>query len=368
MLALVLTGTAAAQCLKLAEVNAEKPDGQLLQQIGQESDDAKKMPLLGRFLADYPKSEAAGWVLEQLQAGYIKSGNPDKILETGEKILALAPDCAESAHQSLKAAEAKKDPDLIRKWSDRASQAALKVMKSAKPADEGEAATWAVRVDWARQANIYTEYSLYAASLRTADPKQKIQLVETLEQRNPDSEYLLKAYPQLFLGYRQTGANDKALALAEKVVAKDQSDPDLLLVVASDCLAKKKDPEKVHAYTAKVAEVVAAQPKPEGLADADWQKMKGARLGAAHFMDGALYYAEARWPQTDKQLRAGLPHMTDLQMKAEALYYLGFANYKLVKAQEAAEFYRQCAAIDSRFQAPANKNLQAIKREYHGIK
>ena len=237
-----------------------------------------------------------------------------------------------------------------------------------KPSDAGEADTWAKRADWAKQVNTYTEYAVYAAALQTTDPKKKIELVESLEQRNPSSEYLPKAYGQLFLAYRQTGANDKALALAEKVLPQDQSDPDMLLVAASDYVAKKKDPVKVHAYTAKAAEMVASQPKPEGVADADWQKMRGARLGAAHFLNGSLYYAESNWAQADKQLREALPHLENAQVKAEALYYLGFANYKLEKGQEAANYYRQCAAIKSRFQALANKNLQGIKNQFSGVK
>jgi len=357
-----------AQCFKLAEVNAEKPEGQLLQQIGQESDEAKKLALLEKFTAEYPQHEAAGWVLEQAQAAYLKANNPDKALEAGEKILALAPTCVESAHQSLKAAEAKKDADLILKWSAATSGAALKVINSPKPSDEAEAESWKGRVDWAKQVNTYAEYSLYAAALQNPDPKKKIALVEALEQRNPASEYVAKAYGTLFLAYRQAGENDKALVLAEKVLAKDQSDPDMLLVVSSDYLAKKKDHEKVHAYTAKVVEVVNAQPKPEGVSDADWLKVKNARLGAAHFMNGTLYYAESNWGEVDKQLRAALPVLDNPQMKAEALYYLGFANYKLEKAQEAADYYRQCAAIKSRFQALATKNLQGIKAQYRGIK
>jgi TolA-binding protein len=55
-------------------------------------------------------------------------------------------------------------------------------------------------------------------------------------------------------------------------------------------------------------------------------------------------------------------------MKAEALFYLGQANYKLEKAQDAANFFRDCAAIKSRFQATAAKNLAAVKAQYRGIK
>jgi tetratricopeptide (TPR) repeat protein len=368
-LALMLAaGPAFAQCFKIAEVDAEKPDGLLLQQIGQEANEASKIALMEKFLAEYPKHDATGWVLEQAQALYIKANNPDKALAAGDKIYALSPDCAETNHQALKAAEAKKDPDLIAKWSGLTSQAAAKMAASPKPADEDEVDAWSKRVDWAKQVKTYTEYSLYATALQVTDPKKKIELIEALEQRNPSSEYLPKSYGQLFIAYRQAGVNDKALALAEKILATDQSDPDMLLVVASDYVAKKKEPAKVHAYSAKAAELAAAQPKPEGVADADWQKLRGVRLGAAHFLNGSLYYAESNWAQADKFLREALPYLDNPQLKAEALYYLGFANYKLEKAQEAANFYRQCGTIKSRFQALANKNLQGIKSQYSGVK
>ncbi|HWQ56496.1 MAG TPA: hypothetical protein VN442_22610 [Bryobacteraceae bacterium] len=357
-----------AQCFKIAEVNAETPEGQLLQQIGQESDDVKKLALLEKFAAEHAKHEAVGWVYEQAQAAYSKAGNPDKVLELGGKILALSPDCVESAQQMLKAAEAKKDLDLIRKWSDQTSQIALKVANAPKPADEDQVEAWKNRADWARQVNTYTEYSLYAAALQAPEPKKKIELLEALQARNAKSEYLAKAYGQLFLAYRQAGANDKAVALAQKVLATDESDPDMLIVLASDYLAKKKEPEKVHAYSAKVVQIMTAQPKPEGVSDADWQKRRNAMLGAAHFVSGSLYYAQARWPQADKELREAVPLLDNEQVKAEALYYLGFANYKMEKGQEAANFYRQCSTIKSRFQALAAKNLAGVRREFTGIK
>jgi hypothetical protein len=58
---------------------------------------------------------------------------------------------------------------------------------------------------------------------------------------------------------------------------------------------------------------------------------------------------------------------SNANLKPEVLYLLGFANYKLDKAQEAANYYKACAAIKSQFQALAAKNLQGIKNQYHGI-
>ena len=68
-------------------------------------------------------------------------------------------------------------------------------------------------------------------------------------------------------------------------------------------------------------------------------------------------------------MRSALPLVgSNQEIKAEVLYELGFANYKLEKPQDAANFYRDCSAIKSQFQPLAVKNLQGIKTQYRGIK
>jgi hypothetical protein len=41
-------------------INPGTPEGQVLQSLGQETDDTKKISLAEDFLAKYPKNEAAG--------------------------------------------------------------------------------------------------------------------------------------------------------------------------------------------------------------------------------------------------------------------------------------------------------------------
>jgi tetratricopeptide (TPR) repeat protein len=372
VIALLLTAaatTASAQRFSIGEVDAQKPEGQLLQQIGQESDDTKKLALMEQFVTKYPGDKALGAVYDQMQAAYIKTNQPDKVIEVTEKLLALDPLYAVAAHQGLKAAEAKKDPDLIKKWAGITAQTCQKVVSSPQPTAADEIEDWKKRVDWASQAKTYADYSLSAAALQAADPKKKIELIEALEAQNPKSQYLPPAMPALFLAYRQAGANDKALALAEKTLATDQSNEDMLLVVADNCLQHKKEPEKVHAYSAKIVEIMNAKQKPEGVSDADWQNRKKTVTGIAYYMNGKLYYTENKFADTDKQLRAALPLVQDnAQLKPEVLFYLAMANYKLEKAQEAANFNRECAATKSPFAATCAKNLAAIRTQYRGVK
>src|ERR1700690_4362908 len=122
LLALLLACGALAQRHKV-NINTETPEGQALQQIGQESDEAKKLAACDKFTQDYPKSENLAWVYGEMQPLYVKANQPDKAVEAGEKIMATDPENLETALATLKASEAKKDPDLVKKWS--ATTAAL---------------------------------------------------------------------------------------------------------------------------------------------------------------------------------------------------------------------------------------------------
>ncbi len=356
------------QCHKLAEVNSGTPEGQLLQQAGQEEDAAKKLALEEQFVTQYPQHEAAAWVYEQLLTGYVKANDADKALAVADKLAAMPPECVENAQQTLKAAELKKDPDLVLKWSGKTADLAQKVVASPQPTDADEVENWKARVDYARQVNTYTEYSLYAMALGTADPKKQVALLEALQQRNAKSEYFAKAIDTLFVAYQKSGANDKAVALAQQTAAAGTPSEDMLLVLTDDA-AKKKDGDKVHAYSAKLIEIMSSKPKPEGVADADWTKRKNTFVGLAYSMSGQQYLSDGNLAQADAELRKSLPLVEgNVAVKTEVLFYLGVTNYKMEKVQEAYTFFKACAAVSSPFQATATKNLNAIKAQFHGVK
>ncbi len=363
---------------KMEEVDSEKPDGKLLHEILQESDLAKKTALMEQFATQYPKLEGTAWVLEQLQAGYVKAGDPDKIISAGERLLVLDPDDPEAALQCLKAAELKKDPAMVKKWSATTSANARKMAATPKPAEADAVESWKTEVDYAKQVDTYSEYALFSAALQSRDPKTTIDLAETLEQRNPQSEYVPKVQQVQFVAYRQANDNAKAVALAEKVLATDQSNEDMLLVVSDNYLQAKKDPEKIHAYSAKIVEIMASKAKPEGTSDADWNAHKTQVTGLAYYMSGKQYAADNKHAQVDQQLKKALPLVEAspalASLKPELLFLLGLSDYKLAgagnpeKAQEAANYFRACAALKSNYQATAAANLKRIQTEYHGIK
>ncbi|HEX8985020.1 MAG TPA: hypothetical protein VF767_06310 [Bryobacteraceae bacterium] len=370
-LALAATvATAPAQRHKLATINAETPEGQLLQQIGTESDEAKKTALLEDFVAKFPQHEGVPWVYEQLIGAYSKAGQYDKALATGDKLIAADPDDVESAYACLQAAEAKKDPDLVVKWSGATSAAARKIVQSPKPADAGEAEDWARRVDYAKQVDVRTEYSLYATMLQTADPKKRVLLGDALEQRNPESQYLAQMRDSRFMAMVQAGDTAKAMALADKAIEKNQASPEMLVAVAQDSLSKKQF-DKASELAKKAAEEAAAKPKPANVSDDDWARWKTQIAAPAHWIAGIGAASQKKWAAADQDLRAALPGLkNNREMLAEALFNLGLANYRIAeagnpeRARDALRFSRECAAIPGRFQGPASTNVKAISTQY----
>ena len=366
---LALAAAAWGQRHPAGDIVAEKPEGALLMQAINETDAARKAALLDQFCEKYPKADNVAWALETLQGLYVKGGQSEKIIATGEKLLAIDKEDPESALQNLKAAEALKDLPGIRKWGALASANARKMASAPQPSDAAAVESWKADVSYAQQVDVYTEYALFRVAVESRDPKATIEFGEALEAQNPKSQYLAQTTGSLFNAYRQSGANEKAVALAERVLATDQSNEDMLMVVADNYAAQHKNPEKVHTYTEKTVQVLAQKPAPAGLSESDWSKRKDQLTGLAHYLDGKLYYTEKKYVEADRELRGALPLAeTNPAMKPEVLFMLGDANYNLKKAQDAADYFKACAALPGPMQATAAKNLQGIKSQYTNIK
>lgn len=159
-------------------VNPGTPEGKLLRQVGEEPDDAKKAELMEQFLTQYPDHEGAVLVYSQMVVTCAKLGQFDKAFAAAEKVLAQDPTDLDTAFSAVKAAEAKKDPDAVRKWAVQSSDLARKVAQAPKAGDEDDNA-FKQRVESAKQLDTYTEYALYAAALQAPEAARKVELLKT---------------------------------------------------------------------------------------------------------------------------------------------------------------------------------------------
>ncbi len=345
-------------------INPNTPDGQMLESIQKESDPAKKQELLQQFIKTYPTSAGTGWAWGQLQAGYLQGKEYDKALEAGEKSLIADPDNTEVAYDNLKASEAKDDPDGVMKWSAATSKAARKEVAGFREGYDDKA-----RLDYAKQVDTYTEYAIYAMSAKTTDAAKIVALVESLEQRAPQSPYLGKAYGRYLNALQQAGQKEKAGAAAEKELQRDPNNEDVLAFAASNSLQKNNAPETLT-YAAKLAEVMQSKPKPDDIAEADWTKKKEGMLGLAYWMEGVTYNGQHEYAKADKSLRSALPLVKEnAQLLPIVLFHLGVADFELGKTsknrallRDALKFSEQSAALKSPMQTEAANNVKAISR------
>src|SRR4029078_3376519 len=119
--------------------------------------------------------------------------------------------------------------------------------------------------------------------------RKKIEYLDELQQRYPDTQYLKPALLLYFLGYQQIGDTRKAFLMCEKMLERDQTHEDVLLLVADTLFRQKSDSKRVLAYSKKIIELMRVKTKPAGLTDAAWERQKSTLTGLAYSMIGGVY-------------------------------------------------------------------------------
>jgi hypothetical protein len=222
-------------------------------------------------------------------------------------------------------------------------------------------------VEFAKQIDVYTEYSLSTAAIES--PDKAIDLVDTLLAQNPKSQYLAQCAGVYLAALGKQGA-DKQIAGANKLAAGAPNSEEVLFVLMNGNRAR--NPAAAHTHAVKLIAVLKSKPKPQGVAEGDWESRKSAMLGSAYFIAGVVEGDKMQaWADCDRNLRAALPYVSKDPVSAAAAYfYLGLANYQLgkmigdkTKIQEAVKFSDQAAAIKSPYQSQAFNNSLLMKRE-----
>lgn len=349
-------------------INTGTPEGQILQNLGQETDDARKVALAEDFLAKYPKHEAAGWVASQLESVLLAQKNYDKVLQVADMAYANGPDM-DVAYYALKAAVAKDDKDQVKTWSARTSEAAQRLIAAAGTPADADAKN---QLDYAKEVAKYADYALYAAALK-AEPKQVVELVDQMEKQDPKSQYLPLIAADYFSALEKSGEGGKACPAAERMSAGASKNVEAMLFSA-DCSMRAQKGAGMVTYGDKALEAVASRTKEEGMSDAEWTAKKDSMMGSAHWYVGVGYSLEGRYGPANKSLRAALPLLKgNEQFRGMCLFYLGLANYSLGKQigdrgqiRQGLQFFQQAAAISNPMQEQASRNAKLVANELGG--
>jgi hypothetical protein len=370
LVVLLVSGALGAGRHKL-DIDPESEDGILLQRIQQEPLPERKLAFLEKFVDHYPKATSLPWVYEQLLPIYATAKQWDKVLATTQNLLALDPFDVDSAFSGLQAAEAQKDTELIRKYAIACWDAGSKAALAQKPADADDVADWTKQIEFANQSLAYAEYVLASQAALEPNSRRKAELIQAVEQRNPQSKYL--AAVKRNIRVREEANPGQAFAMAERGLAEDPNNEDYLMRIANHYMSREEDLSKVLTYSLRVLEVMDRKARPQGVTAEDWEKKKTRYTGGANWMVGVVYGKQARYGLSDRYLRAALAQIQDdAQLLAAAYFYLGYDNYALAgqlrdkgRAIEAAKFSKLCLAIDGPFQPLAQKNLEVLRNDFN---
>jgi hypothetical protein len=282
----------------------------------------------------------------------------------------LAQEDLETNLQNLKDAVAKKDVDTVKKLAVETSAAAKKQLEAQPPSDPGEKENWQKHLEYVRDVQLFCEYSLFATGIQ-GTPAQTVELIGLLENMNPKSKYLEDAYARYFVALNSTGQGAKIPAIAEKALASQPDNLDLLLISTDGALSRG---QWDRAGTLGRRMITAAQKNtkpPEGVPEAEYEKKRTQAINHGHYAVGMSAAARNQYAEADRELRAALPSLQGNNgLLGPALFQLGVANYNLGKMTlnkgkmlDAVKFSQQSAAIQGPVQQQAYRNAMLIQQE-----
>jgi hypothetical protein len=293
------------------------------------------------------------------------------LLLTGPVVVA---DELDDTYQGLQDAVAKKDAAQVKKLAVSLFELSRKVIAAPEPTSAIEKEDWPSRVKYAKEAEGYAEYGLFATGVQS-DPAAMVELLGILEAQSPKSKYLDQGYDSYLAALHQAGKDDAVPAVVEKAVVNFPANPDLLLVAASNAQAKKQADRAISLANRLVAAAGSRQ-KPEAMAAGDWDRKKAVWLGRGYWISGVSNGEKSLYALSNKSLRAALPYIKgEPTLMGPALFYLGLDNYQLGKMTnnkkqvlEGATFSDQCAAIVGPFQDQAYRNSMIMKTEANSMR
>jgi hypothetical protein len=367
-----LAGEAQGADRHKADVDPETQDGLLLQRIQQEPTQPRKLALLEKYVVEYPNASSIAWVYEQLLSIYMEANQWDRVIATAESLLAADPNDFDSAHDALKAAQARNNSELIAKYAGLAWDRASHGLQAPKPSDPDDVADWTKQMAYAQDVLENAEYALASLAAAQTDDARRNELVQALEQRDPQSEFLAIARKPTVIELASLNPQ-KAIQLAEEGLVKDPDNIDFLMTVADHNMSLERNLPQVLTYSLRILELVQGKPQPSDITPAEWEKKKAKFTGWASWLAGVVYGKQARYGLSDRYLRVALGYIQgEHRLLAAAYFYLGYANYALAgeladkgRAIEAVKFSKHCADMDSPFRSLALKNLEALRNDYN---
>jgi tetratricopeptide (TPR) repeat protein len=366
---LTVAASAEAQIGRHVPIRAGTPEDKALTEIYATTDPAKKLQLLDNFLAEFGQGDMALVAYELYITHYMGEKNYAKVFEYGEKALALDPDSFSSALNLVRTAKETGDSAKLFAYGERIA-AILQRYKAQPPPEGTDAAAWQQRkastlADVQEDVN-YVQYTLFTTGSQVQDPASRAELLERFAIAFPDSPYAAGAEMLAFAAYQQAQESPKALAFAEKVLAGNPNNYQMLLQLADYWTEKGEQLDKAEEYAKKALDVLAQAQKPGYLSDEQWQQQKSLQQGLGYSVLGQAHIEKNHNPEALEAFKTASPLLkANDYLYGRNLYRLGFTLAKMNRLPEARTVLSECVAVNSPFKAPAQEILTKLAGASH---
>ncbi len=177
----------------------------------------------------------------------------------------------------------------------------------------GQAAQPAQPAQQKKEIKDPAEYNAYVTALREPNPQQKTILMESFIQQYPNSVVKVDALEQLMAAYEQSGNSAKTMETANRLL---QADPNniralaLLAYSARSAAEQGQNPQvnsqQAEQYGQRGVQALQSAVKPEGVSDADWQKLKTQTEIIFHGAVGFGALQTKNYPVAQQNLQAAV--------------------------------------------------------------
>jgi tetratricopeptide (TPR) repeat protein len=362
--ALLLGGPAAAQIGKTVAVGAGSDEDRALTPIYAAADGPEKIALIDKFMADYGKGDFELLGDQLYVQTYLAQKNYAKVLEYGEKALALDPENLATAVNMVHAAEEMGDTQKLFALGEQVSQMIARY--KAQPAPSGTAPDqWAQTQQTAlggAQGDIaYVEYAMTQAAYKATDPAARAALFEQYAAAFPDSPYTSSVREQAAIAYQQAQNVPKMISSAQAALAADPNDVSMLLLLADYWSDSDQQLDQAATNAQKALAALQQAKKPDNLAADEWQQQVALEKGLAYSCLGEVSVVKGRNTSAVQTFKQASP-----LLKANAFYYgrnlyrLGFTLAKMQRIPEARTVLTEAVHVDSPYKSRAQETLNKI--------
>lgn len=359
-LLLVLLLGVPALAEKKYKITPDSPEDKTLLEIQGETDAKKRLAMLDEFRQKFASSEALPYTYQLYLAAYMELQDYDKAIEAGEKA-ADADDEEVSVLTSLvRACHTKGDFARVHKWTTVAAAAYQKALANRPPDLDDD--DWKKRQETLKSYADFLEYALFDAAARDASP-ERLKYVESFAKAFPQSERMKKLPALYALAYQQLNDLPKMTEYAEKAVAAEPDNEAMLLLLGETSISQQK-PKLAEAQqmAQSLLKVMEGKAKPEGVADADWNRYLDNYRGAAHSILGRVMMHEEKTAAALGELQAAAKLLEgNPQALAPVLYFLGYGYAKLQRYNEARPVLNQILKLGGPYAQPAQDILRKIR-------